>query len=782
MRFLLGIKMEHRGCIFRFADVEVDERNFSLTKAGEVLPIEPKVFRILQYLLHHPGRVVTKDELLDAVWNDCTVSESSLTRGVAILRRLLGDDIHEPHYIATVPTVGYRFLCDVTVTNDGFAPARVADVTTESPAEPTSSAALPSATEESGRPQRRHLLVALAALILLTGAGWFAYKKWRVSVPASSVQRALTRLTFDEGLQTGATWSPDGRFVAYSSDRGGKYDIWIQQISGGDPIQITKSPGQNWQPDWSPDGKYIAYRSEEGEGGIYITPALGGAGLQRKIASFGYYPRWSPDSSQILFLPTVGFLGKTAYVVTLDGSPPREILTDLAADRVMAFSTWHPDGKRITAWIVDSDSAAPISNPVPNFSTEPVDGGRAIESRFPPELKKQMEALGVASGIPEWMDLRFAWAPSGKALFFERSFRGARNLWRMTVDPATLQPTNVERLTISPGLDAELSVSPDGTKLAFTSERQQIRAWAFPFDANHGRVTGPGEPVTSAGIEAWSLDLSRDGKKLGVWGIRDGRAGVWETSVPNGREQPLMATDSYYRGAPVWSPDGKRAVYRRVKNLMGEGQVGESQLVVWSSDNRTEDPVEAVGSPFAVVFDWSPDGKSVLVTRYNNPSPSIWQIFVDRSLSGKSTAREIISDPNYALYQAHFSPDGKWIVVNAVKNLWTSNIYAIPVAGGSWIRITDGKKWDDKPRWSPDGKTIYFLSERKGFFNVWGVRFDPIKGEPQGKPFQVTSLETPALMIPKNIDPLNFSLADGRLVLPIAQTSGNIWILDNVDR
>jgi hypothetical protein len=57
-----------------------------------------------------------------------------------------------------------------------------------------------------------------------------------------------------------------------------------------------------------------------------------------------------------------------------------------------------------------------------------------------------------------------------------------------------------------------------------------------------------------------------------------------------------------------------------------------------------------------------------------------------------------------------------------------------------------------------------------------------VKGEPQGKPFQVTSLETPALMIPKNIDPVDFSLADGRLVLPLAQTSGNIWILDNVDQ
>ena len=118
MKISLGDRMEHRNSIFRFTDVEVDERNFSVTKAGEVLPVEPKVFKILQFLLHHPGRVVTKHELLDAVWTDCSVSESSLTRSVATLRRLLGDDIREPRYIATVPTVGYRFLCDVKVVEE----------------------------------------------------------------------------------------------------------------------------------------------------------------------------------------------------------------------------------------------------------------------------------------------------------------------------------------------------------------------------------------------------------------------------------------------------------------------------------------------------------------------------------------------------------------------------------------------------------------------------------------------------------------------------------------
>ena len=72
----------------------------------------------------------------------------------------------------------------------------------------------------------------------------------------------------------------------------------------------------------------------------------------------------------------------------------------------------------------------------------------------------------------------------------------------MTVDPDTLQATAIERLTTGPGLDAELAVSADGRRLAFTGEAQQFRAWLFPFDATRGRVTGAGQALTSPGVEA----------------------------------------------------------------------------------------------------------------------------------------------------------------------------------------------------------------------------------------------------------------------------------------
>ena len=202
---------------------------------------------------------------------------------------------------------------------------------------------------------------------------------------ASAGQRTLTRLTFDDGLQIGATWSPDGRFIAYSSDRGGKFDIWVQQVSGGDPVQITKGPGQNWQPDWSPDGKYIAYRSEDGEGGLYIVPALGGAGLERKIASFGFYPRWSPDSSQILFRTYPTWMVSDG---TLCGGPFRRnrprgygrIWSRSNTSRMAA--AWHPDGKRISFWAWEQGAE-------PQFLDNAGYRRRAVRSEIPPEVVRQ---------------------------------------------------------------------------------------------------------------------------------------------------------------------------------------------------------------------------------------------------------------------------------------------------------------------------------------------------------------------------------------------------------
>ena len=244
------------------------------------------------------------------------------------------------------------------------------------------------------------------------------------------------------------TWSPDARYVAYSSDRGGKFDIWVQQVSGGNPIQVTKRPGQNWQPDWSPDGKYIAYRSEDGDGGIFVIPALGGAGLERKIATFGYHPRWSPDSSQVLFELYFTETGVNRfYIAQLDGGPPREVLAEFLAQKKLSASAaaWYPDGKKITVWVADS-------SPTPSFWTIPIAGGPGIKLEIATAVQKELaQASGDSEAGQQLGEYSFSWSPSGDAIYFERGYRGARNIWKLQVDPETLRATSIDRLTTGPG-------------------------------------------------------------------------------------------------------------------------------------------------------------------------------------------------------------------------------------------------------------------------------------------------------------------------------------------
>ena len=334
--------------LVRFGTYEVDLPAGDLKKCGVKLKLSGQPFQVLAILLEQPGTIVTREELQKRLWPDTFVDvDHNLNTAINKIREVLGDSAESPRFVETVPRRGYRFIAPV---EDAGVGKTQAEVLNSGIAKPTTS---------RGWALRVSMLIGACAL--LAGTGFFIYKRQHVSGPAR--QRPLTRITFDDGLQYKATWSPDGRFIAYSSDRGGKLDIWVQQVSGGDPVQVTKGSGHNWQPDWSPDGKYIAYRSEAGDGGLFVIPALGGEGQERKIASFGYLPRWSPDSSQILFqtlfapIPAVNRF----YVTHLDGTPPREVLAEFLAKYKLwpGTAVWHPDGKRITVRVLDPAGLGP---------------------------------------------------------------------------------------------------------------------------------------------------------------------------------------------------------------------------------------------------------------------------------------------------------------------------------------------------------------------------------------------------------------------------------------
>jgi len=629
--------------------------------------------------------------------------------------------------------------------------------------------------------RKRGVAIVLAALLIgVTGLVYYIISiRQNLPVGQPHIQRRLSRLTFDAGLQSDPTWSPDGRFIAYSSDRGGNFDIWVQPVGEGDPVQVTKSPAHDWQPDWSPDGNRLVFRSEREGGGLFVVPALGGN--ERKISSFGYRPRWSPDGSQILFSTSLLWIWQTTkvYVVGLDGRAPREVLPEFLAGFITTPQVaWHPDGQRVSLWGTHRQLGA-------SFWTVPVAGGTPVRSVLTKRVEQQLKEASVTFSD-------FLWAPSGRAVYFAGTAQGVRNLWRVEVDPQTLDwIAGPERLTIGPGLDTDLALSLDGKRLAFTTRTERTRIWSLPFNAETGRTKGGGQPITSAGMDAWNPKLSRDGKKLVFSAQRAGKQEVWEKSLEDGRETLLIAGDNFGRYGPCWSRDGTRLAYRRYRSANPDiadlGPQAEASIVLLPASGGEEQPLTSTTRLTEVASDWSADGAWILggSDRQTPGRTAICLFPTSAAPRAETQMRVVASHPEYNLWAHCYSPDARWITFNAIQvaEAGVSTIYVLPASGGEWRRITEGKYWDDIPLWSPDGRTIYFVSDRSGFFNVWGIRFDPTSGKPVGEAFRVTAFESPGqMMSPRLVQLIGISLAADRLVLPITEMSGSIWILENVDR
>jgi Tol biopolymer transport system component len=636
------------------------------------------------------------------------------------------------------------------------------------------------------------LAVVTAMLLVGTVLGVWAWRtagrpQPRAVSGGAVVQRTLTRLTFGSGLQTDVTWSPDGRFIAYASDRSGNFDIWVQSTKGGDAIRITNSEQHEWQPDWSPDGNSIAFRSEREGGGLFVVPAPFG-GQQQKLSSFGYNPRWSPDGSKVLFfgLGTRLYERPKVFVVRLDGSTPTEVSAFMEGYEQgvkRGALDWHPDGRRVS-FLADDKS----------LQTVPIEGGEGVRSAVDDSVARRLEEAAVEIE-------NFRWSSTGKLLFIEGRSQGVLNIWRITVDPETLRwVAGPERLTVGDGQDTDISISRDGTKIAYTKKNQSTGIWLFPFDAARGQVKGPGQPVTPRDSDAWFPDISADGRKIIFSVFRQGmvKQEIWEKSLggPKDKSQSEQRRLAEISGAAPfclrWSPDSTRIAFSRLNRVEPGGTWKAASMFLLNTADGAEQPLTTPPSSEAdewrdYVYDWSPDGQWVIGST-DRPTPKRWLLAmfpVEGAPSAEKGLRVLLKDPDADLWAPRISPDGRWVVYlrqeDTMEGGPVSAIYVIPAGGGAPVRVTDARYWSDKPRWSPDGKNIFFVSNRDSYFlNVWGVRFDPAAGTVSGEPFRVTNIGNPSLMISNRLAYMEIALSQELLILPLPALTGSVWVMENV--
>jgi Tol biopolymer transport system component len=373
---------------------------------------------------------------------------------------------------------------------------------------------------------------------------------------------------------------------------------------------------------------------------------------------------------------------------------------------------------------------------------------------------------------------RFVWSPKGDALYFEGSSESVRNIWRVPVDARSLTWKSApERLTTSATSETEIAVSPDGRRLAFRAHAERTRLWSFPLEAG-GLRAAAGEPLTSGEGRELQPDAPTAGNKLLYQTVRGAHRELREISLIDRREHVLLAGTERIDRA-LWSPDGTRLAYLRRLDDLG---AAPAEFVVLRPSGGVEARY-ALSRDATTTFrpsDWSPDGTWILGGCRPDGSARLAVCSLDVGEPSPAVA-VITAHPDLNLFQQRLSPDAAWITFMAANPLeaGTSTIHVVRAGGGVWTPMTDGRQFDDKPIWSADGRRLYYLSNRGGFFNVWGRRFDPAAGQPVGSPFRVTDFHSPRLMIsPDNIPSVGIAVAAEQLVLPITEASGQLWVLD----
>ncbi len=300
----LDILLEDRSP-FALEDWVVEPEFNRLTRGGVTHRLEPKVMQVLLRLAAQPRHVVAKDELIRAVWSNTFVSEDGLTRCVSLLRNVLGDDAHHPHFIQTVSKVGYCLMVGVSplppeetesLPDHRLAVSAIPDRQTSPESEVIAVPAALTANEDEPRSKAPELWsvrnalrfsVPILTLVLVLGLAYWA-------VPAMHANQGQQtyktfQLTTEAGEQSSPEFSPDGKLLAFiwAKEDGSPQHIYIKELGHESLQRLTNLDDTEFSPIWSPDGKQIAFLSASANGlGLYIASLGSSAAFAQNL-----YPR-----------------------------------------------------------------------------------------------------------------------------------------------------------------------------------------------------------------------------------------------------------------------------------------------------------------------------------------------------------------------------------------------------------------------------------------------------------------------------------------------------------
>ncbi len=482
----------------------------------------------------------------------------------------------------------------------------------------------------AARRSRSLLWLWPAALALALGVGWFL-DQGRAPRTLAPPRLHFTQLTDQGGAESFPAIAPDGTTFVYERQDGGDGDLFLQRVGGANPTNLTSHcDREDAGASYSPDGRFIAYRSECAGPAIFVMGATGES--PKRVADFGFQPSWSPDGKEIVVSTQPGMTPRgrgrfgELWAVRLDSGERRLITRHDAVQ-----PSWSPHGQRIAFWGLKGQGSQR------DLWTVAADGSEAERKPVP-----------LLDDAP--LDWSPVWSPDGRFVYFISDRGGTMGLWRLAVDEPSGKPLSLPEPLSAPSPAVEgFSLASDG-RIALAGLHTSFavrRAAVDPqraslvgdpatvyttsriiFDSSiapDGRsfaltLTGPREDLFWIGADGTGLrqltdDAYRqrgatwapDGDRVVFQSDRNGRYDLWSIRPDASRLALLVTAPGPAAIDAVFAPDGRRLAFYDAENRWWITTLGDQ-----AEENRFEEQPAPPGGGVFVLMSWSPDGALVL--------------------------------------------------------------------------------------------------------------------------------------------------------------------------
>ena len=648
---------------YRFGDFTVDSGQKVLLQNGKPLPLAPKVFDTLLILVNNSGRIVEKEELMSRLWPDTFVEESNLTFNIQQLRKAFRDNARHPKFIETVARRGYRFIADV---HEGTAPS----VTTNEFRADNPEVSLPP-------PERAYLSFA-AISVLLIGVvvitAWFARGRLNASARSAAILSAPFK---SKKLATGgvvrAVITPDGKYVAYTGETGGKETIWLRQLDTSENIQIVPPSDQTYLGlVVSHDGNSLYFVrktvTDPATSAIFRVMTFGGIPVKITDHTEGTVSL-SPDDKQLAFTRCMykddDFC--SLMLIDTDGKNERKLLTRQRPIR-LSGSQLSPDGKSIAF------ASGESWNGGSNFRLMLFDRASGAESQISPKTFFTINNL--------------KWLPEGDGLLLaaKESYDGRLRIWHVSAETGEAQPlTNDATDYIS------LSLDRLANKMVATHTSNTFRLYLARIDD----VSNP-KSLTVARV---GVAFAPEGRI--VYEANDGD--IW-TINHDGGEQRQLTNNSFSDTHPRTSPDSRYIFF--TSNRSGSSQVWRMNA---DGTNQVQLTKREGGHPVFI----TPDGKWLYFV--SGLHQTLWRVSTEGGDETEVSKGNVLNpafsrDGTFVAYFFRDETDNRLkIGVMLVETRTVSRIFALPANTYYKGRIA----------WKNDNQSFYYVTINGSQNSLW---------------------------------------------------------------